>query len=326
MHVSIIVCTWNNCRRLGQTLDAIGRCRIPPELKWELVLVNNNSSDDTPVVARQFFDRLPLVYLEEPRQGLSRARNAGLHSAKGSLIIFTDDDVTPCVDWIATYWAAYQRSPQGFYFGGRLTPEYETAPPEPDLYPLATFPVTGLDWGARPRLLEPHERFLGANWACPAYALRLVGDFDVQLGLDASLGKRRVGEEWDLMERLRCRSILPWYLPDAIVAHFVPQHKCQLGYLAGNWEAHGYRAALSSVTDTPFLRPRPRLLTGCTQGRPRLAGVPWRTYYEASRFGLRYLVARSRGGKAYEEYASWRFYRGAISGHRDRHHQRASRS
>lgn len=246
MHVSVMICTWNNCRRLALTLDAIGRCRIPAGLQWEVVIVNNNCTDDTPSVARSRRDRLPLVYVEERRQGLSRARNAGLQAATGRLVIFTDDDVTPCAEWVETYWAAYRDRPRGFYFGGRLTPDYETAAPEPDLYPLAAFPITGLDYGPRPRLLEPHERFLGANWACPADALRRVGHFDVHLGLDASLGKRRVGEEWDMMVRLRQHDILPWYVPEAVVAHFVPTHKCRLGYLAENWEAQGYCAGLSS--------------------------------------------------------------------------------
>lgn len=323
MHVSVVMCTWNNARRLGVTLEAIGSCRIPSGLEWELVLVNNNCTDDTAAVVRRYFDRLPLVYVDEPRQGLSYARNTGVQCAKGDLVIFTDDDVTPCRDWIATYWAAFRARPHGFYFGGRLTPDYETVPPEPDLYPFASLPVTGLDWGASARLLEPHERFLGANWACPADALRLVGDFDVRLGLDASLGRRRVGEEWDLMERLRARDIRPWYLPDSVVAHFVPAHKCHVAYLAGNWEAQAYCAALSSVTATPFLCRHPRLVRGCTPGAG-VAGVPWRAWYEALLSGLRYLLARAQGGKGYEPYFCWRFYRGVIAGHRERRRQTRS--
>jgi glucosyl-dolichyl phosphate glucuronosyltransferase len=316
--ISIVVCTWNNCQRLALTLEAIGQCRIPPSVSWQIVLVNNNCSDETPSVAKRFRDQLPLLCVDEPRQGLSHARNAGLRAASGELIVFADDDITPCREWIAIYWSAYQERPRGFYFGGRLIPEYEAGPPESALLPLAGLPVAGLDWGRQPKILDSHERFLGANWACPAEALRRAGQFDVRLGLDASLGRRRVGEEWELMERLRRHEVLPWYLPDAVVAHFVPAHKCRLGYLAENWEAHGHRVGFDSVTDTPLLRRWPQLRAGCRDGGIRIAGAPWWTYYEEARWGVRYLISRARGDKAYTAYAAWRFYRGVTRGQRER--------
>lgn len=316
--VSVVVCTWNNCQRLALTLEAIGQCRIPPSVSWQLVLVDNNCTDETASVVQRFRDRLPLLCVEEPRQGLSHARNAGMQVASGQLIVFADDDITPCREWIATYWSAYQERPRGFYFGGRLTPEYEAGPPERALLPLAGFPIVGLDWGSHPKILESHERFLGANWACPAEALQRVGQFDVRLGLDASLGRRRVGEEWELMERLRRHAVLPWYLPDAVVAHYVPAHKCRLGYLAENWEAHGHRVGLDSMTDTPLLRRWPQLRAGCRDGGFRIAGARWWAYYEAARWGFDYLLARLRGDKAYPAYAAWRFFRGVIRGHRER--------
>jgi glycosyltransferase involved in cell wall biosynthesis len=326
MDVSVILCTWNNSRRLALTLDAIARCTIPPSLAWEVVLVNNNCTDDTPSVARRLRDRLPLVYVEEPRQGLSRARNAGRRAATGRLIIFTDDDITPCADWIGVYWAAYRERPRGFCFGGRLIPEYETAPPEPELLRLASFPIAGLDWGASPRVLEPTDPMLGANWACPTDALRQVGDFDARLGLDASLGKRRVGEEWDLMERLRAHGVLPWYLPDAAVRHFVPDHKCRLAYLAGNWEAHGESAVVRPMVASPFLHRWPEFRPVCRDAGPRFAGAPVRAYLAAGRYRTRWLLARARGRKAYVEYASWRFCSGAIKGHRRRRRLKIDRA
>jgi hypothetical protein len=324
MDVSVILCTWNNCRRLGVTLDAIGRCAIPASLAWELVVVNNNCSDETPRVVRSFEGRLPLVYVEEPRQGLSRARNAGRRAARGRLIVFTDDDVTPCAEWIALYAAAYRERPRGYYFGGPLVPDYEVGPPEPGLLRLAGLPVAGLDLGRRPRVAEVTERFMGANWACPADALDEAGEFDVALGLDASLGRRRVGEEWDLMERLRGRGTLPWYLPAAAVRHFVPDHKCRLPYLAGNWQAHGESTVLRGVAaTTPFLGLHPALRSVCRDGPPRVAGAPLRAYLAAGRYGARWLLARAAGRKPYMAYAAWRFCLGAIAGHRKRRRLRA---
>lgn len=325
MDVSVLVCTHNNARRLAATLDAIARCRRPQGLTWELVLVDNNCSDDTGSVAASFAARMPVRYVKEPRQGLSHARNAGVRAATGRLLVFGDDDITPALDWIVTYWRVFQERSDGYCFGGRVTPQFETAPPEPALLRLANLPLTGLDWGAVARCLEEHERFLGANWACPAAAVRRVGGFDVRLGLDASLGRRRVGEEWDLLERLRAVGIQPWYVPEAAVLHFVPAHKCSLPYIAGGWEAHGHYSALRGDTTTPFFRQRPHLRTACVEDGIRLVGVPWPAYVQAAWFALRWARARAAGGRGYEEYAGWRFCLGRIRGHRDRRREAAPR-
>ena len=318
MDVSIVLCTWNNCRRLRVTLEAISRCTVPAGVSWELVVVANNCSDDTALVARSFHDRLPVVYIEEPRQGLSHARNTGVAAARGRLIIFADDDITPSAECIVAYWRAYQERPAGYHFGGPLTCEYERRAPEPELFALAGIPVTGVDWGPAARVLKPYERFMGANWACPAAALRAVGPFDPHLGLDASLGKRRVGEEWDMMQRLRDHGILPWYLPDAGVVHFVPAHKSRLEYTASNWEAAGFYSASRSATSTPFLHRRPYLRAYCENGAGRLSVVPSRAYRGAVFFLLRWVLARMAGQKGYQHYVSWRFCRGAIAGFRAR--------
>lgn len=318
MDLSIVLSSWNNCHRLARTLEAIGRCAVPPALKWELVLVNNNSTDDTPRVALWFTGRLPLRYVEEPRQGLSQARNTGVKMATGGLILFADDDITPCVGWLDAYWSAYRAHPTGFFFGGPLISEYETRPPDPELYALAGFSVTGVQWGPEARVLAHHERFMGANWACPADALRVVGGFDPCLGLDAALSRRRLGEEWDLMERLRRHSVLPWYLPHAVVSHFVPAAKCRMEYTAANWEGCGMYGASRSAVTTPFFHRRPHLRAYCEDRRPRLAGAPWRTYAGAARFLVRWLLARMNGRTGYEDYVSWRFCRGAIRGFRER--------
>jgi glycosyltransferase involved in cell wall biosynthesis len=315
--ISVIMATWNNARRLRITLEAL-RCAAPEGLRWELVLVANNCTDDTALAARSFHDRLPLVYIEEPRQGLSHARNAGLRSARGRLIVFTDDDITPCRDWTDVYWRAYCERREGYYFGGRLIPQFESGPPPPELMAFASLPITGLDWGNEPRLLREEEKFLGANWSCPAEALRRAGGFDTRLGLDASLGRRRVGEEWDVMDRLRAIGVMPWYLPTAVVTHFVPAHKCRLGYFADNWEAHGHYATLRSAHFTPFLRRRPHLRPVLMERGATLAGAPWRAYWEAARFGLRSMLARTAGSTDHAAYLSWRFAVGAIRGHRER--------
>lgn len=316
--VSIIVCTWNNSRRLALTLDAIAGCHIPDGLRREIVVVDNNCTDDSPAVIRRFAARLPVVAVEERRQGLSHARNRGLRAASGALVVFADDDIRPCAGWVTTYWSTYRERPSRFFFGGPLTCEYEAGPPDADLLPLAGFAVTGVTWGPAPRSLAPHERFMGANWACPSAALKKIGGFDVRLGLDASLGARRVGEEWDLMHRLRHSGMTPWYLPEATVAHWVPAHKCHRAHVAENWEAQGRHVAVSAVRMHPLLHAEPRLRFWAEERSPRLGGVPCRALRGFAASGLRWLLARMRGRTALHEYMAWRFCLGLLKGYRER--------
>jgi glycosyltransferase involved in cell wall biosynthesis len=315
--LSVIICTWNNSRRLAVTLEAVSRCVIPVNVTWELVLVDNNCTDDTAQVVRAFAATLPLVVIHEPRQGLSRARNAGLKAAAGRLVVFTDDDVTPCPEWLETYWEAYRAKPSGYFFGGPIASQGEVETWNSAPFDVAAAPVTGIDWGPEPSILPEEQHFLGANWACPADALRASGGFDVRLGLDASLGRRRVGEEFDLMDRLRRRGVAGWYLPQAGVVHFVPREKSTLAYIAANSEAQGV-FAVSAATPVRFLRHRPGLSSLCGRPGPVVAGVPLRICLGVIALACRWRLARIRGRPGYEEYLSLRFCIGVLRGYRER--------
>jgi GT2 family glycosyltransferase len=241
--VSVIICSWNRSRRLALTLAAIAEGQAGSAPEWELVLVNNNCTDDTDAAAEAFRERLPLVYVHEPLQGLSRARMAGLAAAKGELIVFTDDDVNPWPGWLDAYWAAYREQGEGFFFGGPIQCEYESGPPAAALLPVAPPSVAGLTYGDAARPLARWEYFFGPNWACARKPIMLAGGFDLSKGLNPSLGRVCVGEENDLMDRLRGLGMDGWYVPGAGLRHFVPAAKCTLRHIVARAEATGrYRA------------------------------------------------------------------------------------
>jgi glycosyltransferase involved in cell wall biosynthesis len=150
-----------------------------------------------------------------------------------------------------------------------------------------------------------------ANWACPAPAIRAVGGFDPDLGLDASLGSRRVGETFDVMDRLSAIGMAAWYLPDARVRHFVPRHKCTLRSVGQNAEAIG-RYSARAARPHPFVLRRPELRAwGVKPSGPR-AGVPWRLSIRTATLGMRWIAARVGGRPAYAEYVALRFCLGRM--------------
>lgn len=290
--VSVMICTWNNSQRLAITLEALSRCVIPDGLTWELIVVDNNCTDDTDWTVARFTSMLPILYVQEPRQGLSNARNAGLGGAHGRLMIFADDDVKPRQGWLAAYWAAYQAMPRGYYFGGPVESEFESGRPDEELLQIAMPSVKGMDWGPEPRRLIEGEEFAGANWACPTDALAVAGGFDTSLGLDPSLSYMRGGEETDLMLRLRRDGMVPWYLPEARLSHFVPASKCTLRHTAGRFEAFGRYLARA----VPAERRHPHTI----------AGWPGWLAGRAIKLWLGWVWARARGRKAHGEYLQWR--------------------
>ena len=100
LDLSIVLATRDRAHRLETTLERVARMRSRHE--WELVVVDNGSTDDTPAVVREFAVRapMPVVQVDEPRAGLGRARNAGVRASSGALVAVTDDDCYPREDYV----------------------------------------------------------------------------------------------------------------------------------------------------------------------------------------------------------------------------------
>ncbi len=99
--VSVIICTRDRCESLAETLKAIDAINRPDDMCVELVVVDNGSSDNTAQVVHECCLReMDVRYVLEPSPGLSKARNRGLASARGEIILFTDDDIVPPPNWI----------------------------------------------------------------------------------------------------------------------------------------------------------------------------------------------------------------------------------
>jgi len=100
--ITILICTKNRSASLLRTLQSIEGLDSPAGLQWELIVVDNNSSDDTRQVVERFRQTsgLNVVYICEVKRGASSARNAGLRKARGEVIAFTDDDMILGRDWL----------------------------------------------------------------------------------------------------------------------------------------------------------------------------------------------------------------------------------
>jgi len=129
--ISVALCTFNRAASLRKTLASFAASRVPSGLSWELLVVDNASTDDTRAVVDGFEPALPLRYIFEPTQGLSHARNRAVSETAGSeLLLFTDDDVRVEPDWIAAFASAAAAHPEADFFGGRVKPLFEGGRPD----------------------------------------------------------------------------------------------------------------------------------------------------------------------------------------------------
>lgn len=238
MDVTVGICTWNRSRLLDATLAQMCNLRIPPGFEWELLVVDNNSTDETAAVIERYADRLPIRRIFEAEQGVSKARNQLLHNTAADLLLCTDDDVLVAEDWLIRYLEAAERWPEAGFFGGLITPWYEHEPPSwfrENLNVLA--PATAIrDLGPAERVLGADEPPFGANMAFRRKAFSARG-FDANLG---SRGDDQVrGEETTYCRALAKDGFQGVWVPSAKVQHYIFASRLTLDFVRAYWTGLG---------------------------------------------------------------------------------------
>src|SRR5215471_7732195 len=102
MNITVILCTYNRCKSLAKALASTAALKLPDSIEWEVLVVDNNSRDQTCEVVREFITRYPgrFRYFFEPQPGKSYALNSGIREARGTVLAFIDDDVTVEPSWL----------------------------------------------------------------------------------------------------------------------------------------------------------------------------------------------------------------------------------
>lgn len=227
--ISVVLCTYNRAASLGVVLESLSRQRLPSGTSWELILVDNNSKDDTRAVAERFRSQgLPLEYVFEPRQGKSYALNTGIARSRGQIVAFTDDDVLVDEGWLAAYIAGFQKY-DCVGAGGRIRPLWKQDPPSwfssEGEYALKQA-IVFLDFGSEAREID--KPVYGANMAFRREVFDRIGGFRTDLGPRGDV--HTVGEDSDLCVRVRADGGRIFYFPDALVDHPVEPERASKAY------------------------------------------------------------------------------------------------
>lgn len=236
----MVVCTRNRSAALADFGAAWLGHRAA--LDWELLVVDNGSTDDTREVAASLVAARPARsrLAVEPTLGLSSARNLGIRLARGEWIAFLDDDAAPAPGWLDAYERALSR-PGVLAAGGPIDPDFEA--PAPDWLEREFLPyLSAWDRGPEPHRLAYAEYPRGANMAFRREAFERFGEFDLRLGRRGR--SLRSCEEIELCLRIERGGGEIRYEPGARVRHRVETSRLSPRWLLDRFAAQGFSEAI----------------------------------------------------------------------------------
>jgi glycosyltransferase involved in cell wall biosynthesis len=257
--VSVVVPTHNRQGLLTKTLESLLDQRTGA-VRYELLVVDNNSKDDTRAVVETFVRRWPhLRYFFEPRPGVSHARNTGIAAARAPIIAFIDDDVEASPTWVATIKQVFDAHPEIDCLGGRVDPRWSAPPPRWLTPRFRAVVALQTDKADTPYVDADHATpcLMTANFACRRTALEEVGGFSADY---------LRGEDRELQLRLWAAGKHGLYVGDVAVTTEVPPDRLTKDYhrqfytCAG--ESHSRMQYLDRIdTEGRLLREIPRHTT-----------------------------------------------------------------
>ncbi len=278
---SLIICTYNRARLLEICLESIVQA-ARPSCEWEVLVVDNDSADETPQLLQRFKPRLDCLRLEQvTERNLCIARNRGCRQARGEYLVYLDDDAQIPADYLANLARRLDdHSPD--IMSGPVYPYYSTRKPAwfRDTYETKLF-ASASGFSLQPRIAT------GANFIVKKSVLENVGGFDPKWGMQAD--KYVIGDERKVVDAYR--RLTPadeqkvFYALDCHVRHHVDTRKLRFTYFLYRYYVSGF--STKAISQELGEKPLPlRIVVR------EMAGMPLR-------FARRLLEERKRDDRDY---------------------------
>jgi glycosyltransferase involved in cell wall biosynthesis len=230
MKVTVILCTYNRSKSLTRALESVAASQMPNSIGWEVLIVDNNSKDETREVAESFCSEDPIHfrYVFEAQQGKSFALNRGIQEASGDILAFIDDDITVEPAWLFELTNPLTDE-QWAGTGGRVYLPNDFSPPpwmaiegnQSLLSILALF-----DLGSKAHVLSKPP--IGNNMAFRKRVFKKYGGFRTDLG--PTPGSEIRYEDTEFGSRVMNGGEKILYVPSAVVRHDVEERRLKKSY------------------------------------------------------------------------------------------------
>lgn len=232
--IIVTICTYNNAQLLERTLSTIALQQADLSLEGSVLVVDNNSTDKTPVVVQRYMQgsQIPgLRILHESKQGLSYARRRAVCDTSSELIAFVDDDCLLSPDWVEQAVTMFRKHPKAGAVGSRVQLLWEVPPPK-EVLQFEGY-LSSYDRGDLPFQLPctGGTYLVGAGLVVRRSALLASGWLE-KMTLVGRKGKTlTAGDDSEMVLRIRNAGYELWYNPAMHLQHYIPQRRMSVDYL-----------------------------------------------------------------------------------------------
>lgn len=231
---SVGICTYNGANRLPHVLNQLQQQINTDNIQWEIIVIDNNSTDNTAQIVQEFQANWPLSctlkYFFEPKQGLAYARQSAVEQASGKFIAFLDDDNLPTVDWVASAYAFGCQHPQAGAYGGRIHAALEKNAPQ-DFKKLALF-LALIDRGTNAHIYERRKGILPPAAGLVVQREVWLENVPNKLFLVGRVNKSMLAsEDLEALVYIQNAGWEIWYNPEMLMYHQIPNWRLERQYL-----------------------------------------------------------------------------------------------
>ena len=234
LDITVVIPTYNGEKRLPALLDRLSQQADLNRIRWEVIVCDNGSTDDTATIVRRYQQNwpieYPLHYRFAAKQGAASARQIGVESAAGKLIAFLDDDNLPSQNWLAQACCFAQAYPQAGAFGSQIHGKFATKLP-PELEDIQCF-LAIIERGDQPHRYEPATKILPPAAGLVVRTRAWLDSVPTQLFLD-NKGKAAglASEDLEAILHIQKSGWEVWYNPDMVICHDIPAGRLRKDYL-----------------------------------------------------------------------------------------------
>jgi glycosyltransferase involved in cell wall biosynthesis len=258
---TVAIRTYNAAKSISQVLDRLQSQIDTEHINWEIIVVDNNSSDNTAQIVQEYqssWDRAhPLKYFFEPQQGAAIARKRAMEEAQGTLVGFLDDDNLPAGDWVAKAYDFAKSHPQAGAYGGQIHGNLEIEPPK-DFSKIAVY-LAIIERGNKAFCYNNHKKKVlppGAGIVISKKAW--LDSVPKNLFLLGPSGKSlsTKGEDIEILSYIQNAGWEIWYSPQMHIDHQIPSWRLERNYLVSLAKGTGRsRHHIRMIRLKPYQRP-----------------------------------------------------------------------